>query len=307
MWGARLRGGRVWLGVDRGEAAGQASRVGGALARGGSRLRFLLAPLPLDLDQLEIQLLPLKIGGNQAHLRPLADANPQARRIRNHVGQLVELESPQRLALHQAFDPGIVELHEETEVGQRRDGADEFLAFIEDELKPEIARRVAVDVARQAIFGHSFGGLFVLHALFHLPEAFSTWVAISPAIWWEGAGILEAAERFEAARTPVEGRVLVAAGEYEQRLAPFQEGVADAAERIASHAESRIVDNARAMAERLSAIPGLHAEFELYRGETHMSVLPAAVNSAVRFAFGPAAFRTKETCVPSRLHHQSAR
>lgn len=189
----------------------------------------------------------------------------------------------------------------------RTGGADEFLAFIEDELKPEIARRVAVDAAQQAIFGHSFGGLFVLHALFHLPEAFSTWVAISPAIWWEGASILTAAERFEAARMPVEGRVLVAAGEYEQQLAPFQEGGADAASRVASHVESRIVDNARAMADRLSAIPGLHAEFELYRGETHMSVLPAAVNSAVRFAFGPAALRTKETCVPSRLHSQSPR
>lgn len=189
----------------------------------------------------------------------------------------------------------------------RTGGADEFLAFIEDELKPEIARRVAVDVARQAIFGHSFGGLFVLHALFHLPEAFSTWIVISPAIWWEEAGILTTAERFEAMRMIVAGRVLVAAGEYEQRLAPFQEGAADAASRVASHADSRIVDNARAMAERLSAIPGLHSEFELYRGETHMSVLPAAVNSAVRFAFGPAAFQTKKPSVPPGLHQQSPR
>ncbi len=172
----------------------------------------------------------------------------------------------------------------------RTGGANEFLAFIEDELKPEIADRVAVDTTRQAIFGHSFGGLFVLHALFNRPDAFSTWIAISPAIWWEGAGILKAAERFEAMRMPLAGRVLVAAGEYEQRLAPFQEGAVDAASRVAGHAESRIVDNSRAMAERLSGISGLDAEFELYRGETHMSVLPAAVNSAVRFAFGPKAF-----------------
>lgn len=188
----------------------------------------------------------------------------------------------------------------------RTGGADEFLVFIEDELKPEIARRVAVDAARQAIFGHSFGGLFVLHALFHMPDAFSTWIAISPAIWWEEAGILATAERFEAMRMPVAGRILVAAGEYEQRLAPFQEGAADAASRVASHAESRIVDNSRAMAERLSEIPDLHAEFELYRGETHMSVLPAAVNSAVRFAFGPDAVRTENKHEPARSHRRSA-
>ncbi len=171
----------------------------------------------------------------------------------------------------------------------RTGGADDFLSFIEDELKSAIADRVAVDAARQAIFGHSFGGLFVLHALFNRPDAFAAWIAISPAIWWEGAGILTTAEQFEAKRMPMAGRILIAAGEYEQRLAPFQEGAADAASRVAAHAESRIVDNSRAMAARLSAIPGLHAEFELYRGETHMSVLPAAVNSAVRFAFGPEA------------------
>ncbi|OYX83210.1 MAG: esterase, partial [Azorhizobium sp. 32-67-21] len=55
----------------------------------------------------------------------------------------------------------------------RTGGADAFLAFIEEELKPEIARRLAVDPARQAILGHSFGGLFVLHALFRRPQAFA--------------------------------------------------------------------------------------------------------------------------------------
>jgi len=101
------------------------------------------------------------------------------------------------------------------------------------------------------------------------------------------AACLTAAARFEAAKRPCSGRVLLAAGEYEQRLAPFQEMAPDAASRIARFAESRIVDNSRAMADRLSSISGLFAQFELYPGETHMSVLPAAVNSAVRFAFAP--------------------
>jgi len=171
----------------------------------------------------------------------------------------------------------------------RTGGADAFLAFIEDELKPEIARRVAVDPSRQAILGHSFGGLFVLHALFRRPQAFARWISASPAIWWEGAGIVDAAEAFVAAGTPNRGRILLLAGEYEQKLAPFQIGAADAEKRLASFEESRIIDNARLMAARLAGVPGLSSDFVLVPGETHMSVLPASLNLAIRFAFGPPA------------------
>ena len=168
----------------------------------------------------------------------------------------------------------------------RTGGADHFLAFIEDELKPEIARHVAIDPARQAILGHSFGGLFVLHALFRRPEAFSRWISASPAIWWEGAGIVRAAEAFIAEQRSANGKALLIAGEYEQALAPFQVGAEDEAKRLAAFEESRIVDNTRLMAERLAAVPGLHTDYTLVPGETHMSVLPASLNLAIRFAFG---------------------
>ncbi len=170
----------------------------------------------------------------------------------------------------------------------RTGGADAFLAFIEEELKPEIARRLAVDPARQAILGHSFGGLFVLHALFRRPQAFARWISASPAIWWEGAGIVAAAEDFIARGTPCNGRVLLLAGEYEQKLAPFQVGAADEEKRLAGFEDSRIVDNTRLMAERLADVPGLAPDYVFLPGETHMSVLPACMNLAIRFAFGPA-------------------
>lgn len=168
----------------------------------------------------------------------------------------------------------------------RTGGADHFLAFIEEELKPEIARRVPVDGRRQAIFGHSFGGLFALHALFRKPDAFAAWISASPAIWWEGAGIVTAAEAFLAGGNRADGRLLLLAGEYEQKLAPFQIGAADAEKRLAAFTESRIVDNTRIMAERLSVLPGLTTAYEYLPGETHMSVLPSAINHAIRFAFG---------------------
>ncbi len=167
----------------------------------------------------------------------------------------------------------------------RTGGADDFLAFIEDELKPHIAQMVKINPARQAILGHSFGGLFVLHTLFRKPQAFSSWIAGSPAVWWEGAGIVKAAEEFIAAGTACPGHILSLVGEYEQKLAPFQKGASDEEKRSANFEDSRMVDYTRDMAERLSRIPGLTSDYVFLPGETHMSVLPAMMNHAIRLAF----------------------
>lgn len=166
----------------------------------------------------------------------------------------------------------------------RTGGADDFLTFIEEELKPEISRRIPLDRARQALFGHSFGGLFVLHALFTRPDAFACWIAISPAIWWEDAVVLRSETHFSGGTGT---RVLLAAAEYEQALAPFHERLDDREQRRARYAANRVVDNAREMADRLGQRPEIEPEFVLFEGETHMSVLPVAVNRAIRFAFGP--------------------
>lgn len=37
---------------------------------------------------------------------------------------------------------------------------------------------------RKALYGHSYGGIFVLYALFTAPTLFNTFIAASPIIWW---------------------------------------------------------------------------------------------------------------------------
>jgi predicted alpha/beta superfamily hydrolase len=37
---------------------------------------------------------------------------------------------------------------------------------------------------RKALFGHSYGGIFALYALFTAPELFNTFIAASPTVWW---------------------------------------------------------------------------------------------------------------------------
>jgi len=169
----------------------------------------------------------------------------------------------------------------------RTGGAEKFLAFIEDELKPFVASRVSIDADRQALYGHSFGGLFALYALFTRPRAFGTWIAASPAIYWEDRAIDRFLEPFEAAGPDgLNAQVILSAGEYEtEKLAPFQIGAEDEQKRLEQKKVTRTDEFARLMAERLDAIHGVTASFELHAGENHMSILPVTVNRAVQAAF----------------------
>jgi predicted alpha/beta superfamily hydrolase len=145
---------------------------------------------------------------------------------------------------------------------------------------------VAVNPGRRTLFGHSFGGLFTLYAFFERPALFANWVAASPTIYWEGSEILNN----EAARQPAPGNepfLHLSAGEYEgDELAPFQTRNEDAAKRLENKKQERTVALAEEMVQRLNgSADGIRAEFELFAGETHMSVLAAAVNRAIAIAF----------------------
>lgn len=148
----------------------------------------------------------------------------------------------------------------------RTGGAERFLVFIETELKSEIRRRLPINVRHQGLFGHSFGGLFVLYALFTRPEMFSHWIAASPSIGWEEGNLLRYTRRSEeSTKYNPPHRVLITVAEHEQR--------------------AMIVD-ARNMVERLNRNGDFEVFFETARDETHTSVIPVAANYAIRFCFG---------------------
>lgn len=78
-------------------------------------------------------------------------------------------------------------------------GADKFLDFIQTELIPEIEKRYPTQPYR--IFtGHSFGGLFAIHAMISRPGLFNAYIAVSPSLWWDDAHTLHQAQQFFATR-----------------------------------------------------------------------------------------------------------
>ncbi|MBO9126615.1 MULTISPECIES: alpha/beta hydrolase [unclassified Rhizobium] len=165
-------------------------------------------------------------------------------------------------------------------------GTGQLVDFIEHRLFPRLDAITRIDRTRRSLFGHSFGGLFTLYTLFERPSLFTNWIAASPTIYWEASEILNN----EAARQPIIGPAAflhLSAGEYEgDELAPFQYRNDDAASRAEKRKIERTVALAREMADRLhDPATGIQAQFELFAGQTHMSVLGPAVNRAVGIAF----------------------
>lgn len=70
---------------------------------------------------------------------------------------------------------------------------DEFVEFIDGTLRPWVRTTVFPNVAfnRDALYGHSFGGLFVIYALISRPDMFDTYLSASPAVEWRNASILD--------------------------------------------------------------------------------------------------------------------
>jgi len=169
-------------------------------------------------------------------------------------------------------------------------GADAFLAFIEQHVKPRIAADFAIDPARQALFGHSFGGLFTLYTAFTMPQLFQGFYASSPSIWFAGRFVLEFERDFGARLAALGSRrdLMISIGALEQMLP---------ADRIATTGPrymewvrgNRMVDNARELAARLAALEavGLDLAFHEFADESHISATPLAISRTVRRALRP--------------------
>lgn len=157
-------------------------------------------------------------------------------------------------------------------------GADRFLATIIAEILPAVERVAPLDPARRTLVGHSYGGLFTLHALFTQPHLFGAHVAGSPSIWWNERAILATEERFRTG-TGRAGRLLIAVGGAEQEAAADDEP-----RRRERRIMARMRDNAAEMSTRLSGSDRVECAFVEWPGENHVSVIPAMLSRAVGFA-----------------------
>lgn len=171
----------------------------------------------------------------------------------------------------------------------RNGGADAFLAFLADTLKPEIAARYpATDGGEQILFGHSLGGLFAAHALLTRPEAFTSFIIGSPSLWWDGFSILEKLPAFteRLSALPQQPRIFVGVGGREQdppTSVPPGLGVT-LEEAQAQIRASRMVDAAKEFADALGEAGVAALRHVAFAEEDHTSVAPSIIIHGMRFA-----------------------
>jgi predicted alpha/beta superfamily hydrolase len=183
--------------------------------------------------------------------------------------------------------------------GSKFGGAAAFLDFLRHELRDAVAKTYPINGHRQSLFGHSLGGYFVLHALFTAPDAFASYVAASPAIWWDDTALKAEEKAFTAhSRSSGQPDVLITVGGLEQELgaadtalmtkmysmnpaafagATLDQALAHIRE---SQAKNRMIDNAREMADRLKA-SGTSASFVVFDGDNHRTEVPSALSRAL--------------------------
>ncbi|WP_231755278.1 alpha/beta hydrolase [Bordetella sp. N] len=86
------------------------------------------------------------------------------------------------------------------ERGREGGGADVFLDFINQQVRPLARTRAALDPKREMLWGHSYGGLFTLHVLFTQPRSFTTYIAGDPSAWWHEGALVREWRAFDPAR-----------------------------------------------------------------------------------------------------------
>ena len=154
----------------------------------------------------------------------------------------------------------------------KQGGADAFLSFIQDEVKPFLGARYPVDPDDCTLAGGSMGGLFALYALVSMPEAFRRYVAMSPALYWDERRMFLEEAVLSTRRTDLPVSLFLSVGALEEAM----------------DAECAFVSNLYAFEARLRrrAYPNLDLHFHVFPDETHMSVLPAALSRGLTAVFG---------------------
>ncbi|RLM28107.1 esterase [Brenneria alni] len=166
-----------------------------------------------------------------------------------------------------------------------------FRHFMQTELKSFISARYPTDCGREALFGHSYGGLFTVDTLFTAPNAFQHFYAASPSVWWNGGYLIQQAEPFLAhtlAEMTQPVSLALSVGEYEQSLEPWELGLPDEQRLVLRQHrhQRRMVDGIRELAWTLqNRSPNLRVTLDIYPQQSHQSMPLFALQHALRNHF----------------------
>ncbi len=240
---------RIWLGIPRRAAPGRGYPVAWLLD-GNAAMGELDEPLLENLSR---------------HESPLIVALGYDTELRFDVEARAHDYLPERNAARTEDVPPFLR--------HKGGGADDFLALIETTIMPAVASRASLDSQRQTLWGHSFGGLFVLHTLFTRPELFTDYVAVSPSLGWTRDAMLTAANNLTAHAGDLDARLWLMRGSHEGKRSKSPTGTNN-------------LNAFDALAASLAAHPGLTVNTCTLAGLEHGAMLPASLPHALNIAAG---------------------
>lgn len=146
-----------------------------------------------------------------------------------------------------------------------------FIQFLEKELKPFVAKKF--NTAKQStLIGQSLGGLLLTEILFSKPALFSSYIIVSPSLWWNDGAMLDISlsEIVKSKEQPI--NIYIAVGK--EGLAPTK--------------KPRVMEvDANLLVEKLQKIAKTNwrIHFDYLPDENHGTILHQAVNNAfIRFS-----------------------
>ncbi|QFT56445.1 alpha/beta hydrolase [Microbulbifer sp. THAF38] len=157
--------------------------------------------------------------------------------------------------------PTAVEMDGEIQGG----GANQFLEFINEELKPFINNTFPADQQDQTFMGHSLGGLFALHTLFTQPDSFHRYIIASPSVWWDDKVILAKERHYAEYNADMNKHIFMFVGK--------EEGF--------------MVKDMKQLVRRLESrnYPSLKLSKKVFKGENHLTVPVVGYNFGIRKIF----------------------
>jgi predicted alpha/beta superfamily hydrolase len=167
-------------------------------------------------------------------------------------------------------------------------GADDFIVFIDQVLRPFIRSTLfpSVTFKRDALYGHSFGGLFVIYALITHPELFDTFLSASPAIFWNDRYILNQTYRLESAYlNGTKPAFVIDYGSLEQFPIQRRTETDEAFQaRKAIIEQFAMTDNCRELYRRVANSTKLRdVVLKEYEGQDHSSVAASGITDGIDF------------------------
>lgn len=157
-------------------------------------------------------------------------------------------------------------------------GADAFRDFLANEVPQVVGECATANRQRVTLFGHSLGGLFVLHTLLTHPGGYQRYIAASPSIWWNDRAVLGELSSFRRADGDRKEKLHLMVGGAEQTLADNAPPL-----RVERVTHAAMNDNVQLLYTRLKQEYGddIDVTLDVFGGANHVSYLPAALSAAV--------------------------